>query len=401
MSEEILVKVENVSKKFCRNFKRSLWYGVQDVVWEMFGRQGERDQLRSGEFWSVENVSFKLTRGECLGLIGPNGAGKSTLLKMLNGLIKPDRGRITLHGRVGALIELGAGFNPILTGRENVYVNGSVLGLSKKEIDRKFDEIIEFSELEEFIDTPVQNYSSGMRVRLGFAIAAQMEPDILIIDEVLAVGDIGFRAKCYAKISEIIDNSAVIFVSHQMQHINKLCNVSMVLNKGDMSYFGNAGQAISIYNDLFHFIEMENAGTKEASISNILLKSESGYVDGKLRFDSGVKISFNLQVLRKYKKFNVSLAILAQDGTFIAQCHSLNNGYQFYNTGGGMSVSLDISSINLNPGNYSVSIIITDSTDRKHLLWLSSVLKFKIEGVFFGGASVQLKGRWQCFDQGS
>jgi lipopolysaccharide transport system ATP-binding protein len=200
MKDEVLVKVEGVSKKFCRDLKRSLWYGVKDISSELFGAK-KNGQLRPKEFWAVDDVSFELRRGECLGLIGHNGAGKSTLLKMLNGLIKPDKGTITMHGRIGALIELGSGFNPILTGRENIYNNGSVLGFSRKEIDAKFDSIVEFAELSEFIDTPVQNYSSGMKVRLGFAVAAQMEPDVLLIDEVLAVGDIGFSFKCLIEYS--------------------------------------------------------------------------------------------------------------------------------------------------------------------------------------------------------
>jgi lipopolysaccharide transport system ATP-binding protein len=207
-SDEVLVRVEGVSKKFCRSLKKSLWYGVCDIGAELnpFRRRvaevagsgllvagnssnpesselatsysppvtGEAG-LRPGEFWAVNDVSFELRRGECLGLIGHNGAGKTTLLKMLNGLIKPDSGKITMRGRVGALIALGAGFNPILTGRENIYINGSVLGLSKKEIDEKIDEIIDFAEIGEFIDSPVQNYSSGMSVRLGFSIASQLD----------------------------------------------------------------------------------------------------------------------------------------------------------------------------------------------------------------------------------
>ncbi|HIP72872.1 MAG TPA: ABC transporter ATP-binding protein, partial [Anaerolineae bacterium] len=192
---DILVNVENVSKKFCRNLKRSLWYGVKDVGAEMFGRGSERIELRSQEFWAVKDVSFQLKRGETLGLIGHNGAGKTTMLRMLNGLIKPDTGRITVRGRIQALIALGAGFNPVLTGRENIYVNASVLGISKAETDRRFDQIVDFSGIEEFIDTPVQSYSSGMVVRLGFSIAAHLEPDILLVDEVLAVGDLAFKTK--------------------------------------------------------------------------------------------------------------------------------------------------------------------------------------------------------------
>ena len=162
MSNEVLIKVDGVSKKFCRSLKKSLWYGLKDIASEAAGRRSGDDRLRPEEFLAVNDVSFEVKRGECLGLIGRNGAGKTTLLKMLNGLIKPDKGRIEMRGRVGALIALGAGFNPILTGRENIYVNGSVLGLTKREIDHKIDKIIDFSEIRDFIDVPVQSYSSGM-----------------------------------------------------------------------------------------------------------------------------------------------------------------------------------------------------------------------------------------------
>ena len=171
MPADLLIRVENVSKKFCKDFKRSLWYGVNDFACEVFGKIKDDPTLRSGEFWSVKNVSFTVKRGECLGLIGPNGAGKTTILRMLNGLIRPDKGSITIVGRIGALISVGAGFNPLLTGRENIYANGILLGLSKKDVDFKFDEIVQFSGLEEFIDMPVQNYSSGMQVMLIFFLA--------------------------------------------------------------------------------------------------------------------------------------------------------------------------------------------------------------------------------------
>ena len=164
---DTLVTVEHVSKKFCRTLKRSLWYGVRDVGSELIGQNNGHKNLRKEEFWAVRDVSLQLRRGETLGLIGHNGAGKTTLLRMLNGLIKPDEGRIKVRGRMQALIALGAGFNPVLTGRENIYVNASVLGISKAEIDRRFDQIVDFSGIEEFIDMPVQSYSSGMTVRLG------------------------------------------------------------------------------------------------------------------------------------------------------------------------------------------------------------------------------------------
>lgn len=250
MSDEVLIKVDKVSKKFCRNLKKSLWYGIHDLAGEVIGRNGNHARLRPEEFWAVNDLSFELRRGECLGLIGRNGAGKTTLLKMLNGLIKPDRGRIEMRGRVGALIALGAGFNPVLTGRENIYVNGSVLGLSKREIDAKIDEIIDFAEIEEFIDSPVQSYSSGMQVRLGFAVATALNPDVLLIDEVIAVGDSSFRSKCYNRIDRMRKRCSVILVSHNMEHIGRVCNSGFVLHKGVVGFCGSTEKAIGIYNSI-------------------------------------------------------------------------------------------------------------------------------------------------------
>jgi lipopolysaccharide transport system ATP-binding protein len=193
MNSDIALVADGLSKKFCRSLKKSLWYGVSDLAAEFRGGKRDRRLLRPDEFWVVSNVSFDLRKGETLALIGPNGAGKSSLLRLLNGLIKPDLGSVAYRGKMQALIALGAGFNPILSGRENIYINAAVLGMPKAEVTRRFDEIIDFSGVEEFIDSPVKNYSSGMQVRLGFAVAAHLDPDILLVDEVLAVGDEGFR----------------------------------------------------------------------------------------------------------------------------------------------------------------------------------------------------------------
>ena len=232
---DVLIKADGVGKKFCRNLKKSLWYATKDSVADLLRLPTEHrtDRLRKDEFWANRDITFEVKRGECLGLIGGNGAGKTTLLKMLSGLIKPDQGEIQIRGQVGALIALGAGFNPVLTGRENIFVYGSVLGMTRSEVAAKLDEIMDFAEIPDAIDSPVRTYSSGMTVRLGFATAVHlMKPDILLLDEVLAVGDLGFRRKCYAVVNDLLQNAAVIFVSHSMEHVNRICNSALLMESG-------------------------------------------------------------------------------------------------------------------------------------------------------------------------
>jgi lipopolysaccharide transport system ATP-binding protein len=223
-------------------------YGAKDIASNMVGLSSHSERLRNDEFWAVDDVSFELRRGETLGLIGSNGSGKSTMLKMINGIFMPDKGSIEIKGRVGALIEVGAGFHPMLTGRENIYVNGSILGMSKKEIDRKFDEIVKFADIGDFIDAPVKHYSSGMYVRLGFAIAVHCEPEILLVDEILSVGDISFRQKSFEKINEMIANKvSIIFVSHSMYAIRTLSDKVMCMFKGKCKIMGEPEKVIEYY----------------------------------------------------------------------------------------------------------------------------------------------------------
>jgi homopolymeric O-antigen transport system ATP-binding protein len=230
-----VIKVESVSKKFCRKLNHVMVYGVHDIARNMLGLSSRSEKLRDGEFWALQNVAFEVKKGEVLGIIGPNGSGKSTLLKLLNGIFMPDRGKIEITGNVGALIEVGAGFHPMLSGRENVYVNGAILGMGKREIDEKFDAIIDFADIGEFIDAPVKHYSSGMYVRLGFSIAVHAEPDILIVDEVLAVGDINFQIKCFRKIAEFKEQGkTIIIVTHDMTAIQRHAERVLLLNKGNL-----------------------------------------------------------------------------------------------------------------------------------------------------------------------
>jgi lipopolysaccharide transport system ATP-binding protein len=356
LDEEVLIKVDNVSKKFCRDFKKSLWYGVKDTISDICRLDSKSEQqfdsqshhsksnkgesgsslhtshpglppLREAEFWANQNISFEVRRGECRGLIGHNGAGKTTLLKMLNGLIKPDTGSIEMHGKVGALIALGAGFNPILTGRENIYVNGSILGLSKKEIDAKLDDIIDFAEVEKAIDAPVRTYSSGMQVRLGFAVAAVLtKPDILILDEVLAVGDASFQAKCVNKIKELISGgTAAVLVSHQAQLLMRHCHTGTVLEQGKVIIQAPIHEALEKYKQT-----LGTRGVDENSVygGRINIRSEitsaSLKINGKspeaikeLALDSPIIVSLDYMLddrLTKKKIVDIELVIADSEG---------------------------------------------------------------------------------------
>ncbi|MEQ9411646.1 MAG: ABC transporter ATP-binding protein [Fuerstiella sp.] len=243
-----LLSVQNVRKRFCRSLKRSLWYGVRDIAGDLMGLGGDELHLRPDEFLAVDDVSFDVHAGESLALIGRNGAGKSTLLKMVNGLFRPDAGQIVVNGRLAALIELGAGFNPILSGRENIYVNAAVLGMTKRDVDRRLEAIVEFAELSSFIDMPLKNYSSGMKVRLGFAVASQLEPDILLIDEVLAVGDAAFRAKCYRRLSELMEaGTAFVLVSHSHHTLLTVCQTGVAMDRGQMFASGPIRPTLEAY----------------------------------------------------------------------------------------------------------------------------------------------------------
>jgi lipopolysaccharide transport system ATP-binding protein len=317
MSEPMLV-VNNVSKKFCRNLKQSLWYGVQDVATELIGTKNNRNSLRKDEFWAVKDVSFEVAQGEAVGLIGHNGAGKTSLLRMFNGLIKPDLGIIEVKGRMQALIALGAGFNPILTGRENVYVNASILGISKAEIDRRFDEIVDFSGIEEFIDMPVQSYSSGMTVRLGFAIAANLDPDILLVDEVLAVGDLAFKTKCQLRIQEMKQNGvAIVFVSHNLHAISHVCNRAITMEKGRVIYDGGTEEAIDVYRASLiksnaKLETLLRAGTGEIKVTSVEVLNANNMLQDEYDTGDPVKLRIHYKADKPVHNpvFNLTINVL-------------------------------------------------------------------------------------------
>ena len=247
------IVVDEVWKQYL--IGRARYSSLRDVIaggWHrILGRPVQSETERTREFNALKGVSFEVEKGTTLGIIGPNGAGKSTLLKLIARVTRPTKGTISSQGRVSALIEVGAGFHPELTGRENVYLNGSILGMTRKEVNSKFDAMVDFSGLEEFIDTPVKYYSSGMYARLGFSVAAHVEPDILLVDEVLSVGDWAFQQKCFERMQQVVASGAtIVFVSHNMTAVSSLCNDVILLHRGEIAMRGGAAEAISRYHDL-------------------------------------------------------------------------------------------------------------------------------------------------------
>jgi len=417
-NDEVLIKAEHVSKKFCCSLKRSLWYGAQDVARSLapwvqppsieHGNDADEfrlSPLRKDEFWAVRDVSFEVRRGECLGLIGHNGAGKSTLLKILNSLNRPDTGRITMRGRVGALIELSAGFNPILTGRENIYNQAALLGFTKQETDAKFDAIVDFSELEEFLDMPLQNYSSGMKVKLGFAIASQMEPDILIIDEVLAVGDIGFRFKCINAMADLMSRAAVVFVSHTMPQIVRVCNAVMHLDKGEVTYHGlDISRGVDAYYHRFQGQPQTIVGTGDAVVESVELKSSSAIADNvkTLMLEHGDSLEVKIKLYLKPEISSAVIQVLFWNMEMLPVLDVVGPGFQGYlvenNFVGRHLIELKLDNLQLNTGTHFISIIASSPDLSIHYVRHDNAAVIQMITKSSSGAQSLAKGCWKVLN---
>ena len=317
-NSNLILDVNDVSKVFCRNLKRAMRYGLYDLGKEVIGRGADRAEgkLRPGEFYSVRDANFKIGPGECVALIGPNGAGKSTMLKMINGLIKPDRGEIRIKGKIGALIELGTGFNPILSGRENVYINASVLGMSKREVDEVFDEIVDFAELHDVMDAPVKTYSSGMRIRLGFSVAANLRPQLLLIDEVLAVGDVGFRMKCFKHLRTLVASGvSIILVTHAVGMLQRVATRSVVFNRGRIVHDGELDAGCAVYEEILGASERTRAErlqkdtSRDAEIADVEVLNEKGQPQKEFNTNDSLKLRILLKSKAKVKNARIVVAL--------------------------------------------------------------------------------------------
>ncbi len=392
-----LIKVEGVSKKFCKSLKKSLWYGIKDISSEVLGHRHEsNDKLRPDEFWAVKDISFELKRGECLSLIGHNGAGKSTLLTILNGLIKPDQGKVTMHGRIGALIELGAGFNPILTGRENIYINGQVLGFTKEEIDQRIDDIIDFAEIGDFIDTPVQNYSSGMRVRLGFSVAAQMEPDILILDEVLAVGDIGFQTKCLNRIYELLQRCAVVFVTHAMPHVSRISTHALLMKSGcSIAQSSNVSYVIDQYHQQFESGETKAIGAGGVDFKNIEIIGHLPGATAEIPLGGKLSIKIDMKVQVTCPRLRIKMFAWTIDQRPVVDFTDQDySSFVVDNNNPEISVIADIETMSLAPGKYTMLVAVIDDETEFQFCRVNNATPFVMKHKHLTDGQVMHPTKW-------
>jgi lipopolysaccharide transport system ATP-binding protein len=371
MPEDIVLSVSGVSKKFCRNLKRSMFYGISDIFTELLGLRSSNRRLRKGEFWALSDITFDLRKGEAIGMVGANGAGKTTLLKIISGLIKPDSGIVKIKGKVAPLIALGAGFNPVLSGRENIFVNMGILGLTKAEIVSRFDEVVAFAEIADAIDAPVQTYSSGMSARLGFACAIHTDPDILIIDEVLAVGDIRFRVKCYKRIEKLRKSgTSFILVSHQTQTINSICQKAIYLKTGKAIALGDSPSVVSRYEkELFgrdssttnSFLEIERKSPTESHGIDFLCVYFTGEAERQVEFpETGANVCLNLKCVahRAIENLDVQIIIrrLDADNETILHFSSESSGFCLDVDEGESIITVFLKQFGLVDGNYTAKI---------------------------------------------
>lgn len=389
----IAVRVENVSKRF-------RLYKERNQTLKAAMMRGGRAQY--DDFWALRDVSFEIPTGGVFGLIGQNGSGKSTLLKCMARILTPDEGRITVDGKISALLELGAGFHQELSGRENVYLNGSILGLSKKQIDGKFDEIVDFAGLEQFIDTPVKNYSSGMYVRLGFSVAINVDPDVLLVDEVLAVGDEAFQRKCDEKFADLRDmGKTIVVVSHSLSTVRTMCDEAAWLEHGVVKEIGTPGLLIEKYVEGTHTerVAAEGGGSRwgsgEVRIEHVELLDETGRPTLRVRAGSPATLRFHYETQGRVRKPVFGFGIHRIDGTHATGVNSRETVVPDSISGSG-HVDFAVDRLPLVQGSYDVTVAVVDESNLHTYEYWTKSLRFDVgagrpreaEGVF------AIDGRW-------
>ena len=404
MMSDILVTVNNISKLYSRSVVKPVWSKIMKSA----STHGKSEQKQSIRFYALKDISFEVKRGEVLGVIGRNGAGKSTLLKILCGVTKPTSGNFMVTGRISPLIEIGAGFHPELTGRENIFLNAAIMGMTKQEIRRKFNAIVEFSELEDFIDTPVKKYSSGMRVRLGFSIAVHTDPDLLLVDEVLSVGDFVFQQKCLEKINDLRKRAATIFVSHNMRNITLFCDKTLVLVKGHMRYKGDSTSAVNFYLNYLDEEKGVNNNHKnligspiygeffhnKEKITDVIHRwvDETGKTGNEVQMNQKLILEFSFHLLKPTNNLVIGIPIWDENGILITAINSDFSKVKIeIPKNNVVTGKVIIDKLPLNPGIYhSVFAVV----DEKEFIYRNKIDEFYVRRIPAAFGFFTMDHRW-------
>lgn len=386
---ETVIRVENLSKKYIIGHERERYTALRDVIAngiKSIGRRFSKQEYidpNTEEFWALKDISFEIKQGDRVGIIGRNGAGKSTLLKILSRITEPTTGKISIKGRVASLLEVGTGFHPELTGRENIYLNGAILGMDRAEIKKKFDEIVSFAEIEKFLDTSVKRYSSGMYVRLAFAVAAHLEPEILIVDEVLAVGDAEFQKKCLGKMEDVgKEGRTVLFVSHNMAAIQQLCGFGILLRQGTLLASGSMSQVISNYvnqSKMLNFykykskfgIQLDQVGIRD------ITSHESIRI---LNFNHDYILSICLNSEELITRTGLVIRIYNYIGVLVSSICTPEEGIELFDLKGLFKYDFKLSKLQLMPGQYSISLFVYRANDSQAYLEAENIFDFEVQG---------------------
>jgi lipopolysaccharide transport system ATP-binding protein len=393
----VLLEVNDLWKKYSRDLKSSVKYAARDILRStMNGGKQESKELRDSEFWAIRDMNFSLRRGEVLAILGHNGAGKSTLLKCIAGKLAADRGRVIRNGELGYLLEMSAGFSPSMTGRDNVAVRGRLMGLTGKGLASYIAEVKDFSEIDEFFDSPVQFYSSGMKSRLGFAASSVMSPDILIIDEVLAVGDLSFRLRCYERVNELARNAAVIFVSHSIGQVARLCNRGIYLEKGKVIYEGGVQSAISFYQDKLGDQNEKKRGHvfhPERISFNVLVNGIT-FVPGT-QLPYGANLSLDIDISKLPHGAVIRPLLRDASRSVLLDWNSVRSGLNW--PAELTRLNADLGKIELAPGAYSISVEVMSPDGVDHIS-LSESTPFRVAGSYLNAIAIQKTAEWRFQD---
>ncbi len=393
------IQVQNVFKKFRRGAQHgSLRDALAAWIRLRSARRSEAASLQDAAFWALDDVRFEVKPGEALGIIGPNGAGKSTMLKLLAGIMRPNRGSVKINGRVSALIEVGAGFHPDLTGRENIFLNASIMGMSRAAARRKFEEIVDFAEIRDFLDTPIKRYSSGMYARLGFSVAAHVDPQVLLMDEVLSVGDRVFRAKCLDKMRTFLDRGvAVVFVSHDLSSVSSFCQRALVLAAGRVTASGSANEAVAHYHAACadKWIMPEAQGRQLVTVGDMRLLKTDGTASRSFAPGEAMRIEYDVRFDMDMPNPSFGLTLLrASDHLFVFETSStrMHHAAGPATAGATHRIRYDVR-LNVPPGEYCVGHPVRDRDASMYAAIQDEAVRLMVTGEPTSGGMVDLAPR--------